>query len=645
MYRKAVPARKGLCFFIFMLCVWAASVHSPCHIHAADRASIQLIAEVGNAATVAVYCKRGKHEGYYGTGAVVSADGYILTSTTVVPKGAEEIKIHFTDHTRKNAKIVEINENTETTLLKVDAERLTFFPVSIKTPMLGETCYTWGNANNSIRLGENASFSAGIVSGVYNVQSSERQSSYKGLAIESDAAINPGQDGGPLCNSKGQLVGIISLSYSNLRWQGVAIPLPLILRGLRTIMNRKVKLKRTPLYEPETGSAQEKAFLYQLNNIAKSLVQLKVKRKYPPEQILMRKYSEFCKELEGLSEEEAARKMGEFGTADQLVAANEQLRRPSHPVTGVLVSPKGLILTSLFNVGEDVVWIHKDKGVVQFEYRDKFRDLFPYRLNEYKRETNTVESVTVVAKGREYKAEILGKSVPLGIALLQIRSVSLPYLDINSISAKPEVGQTVAAIGVMPHAGTYMFTLNTGVVSTAERRRGLAFQFDAIINYGNTGGPVISLDGKFLGIAGSPLSGNPIMGIVLPRQMLLRWQTSLNSGVSFGARSDMILEAIPKLMKGESVEKFEGPFIGIAQDRRTTLSNTVMIGHVVKDSPAAEAGLKKGDVLTHMDGIELESWKHMLDILLEHKVGESVQVKVKRGNQELDITVTLGERK
>ncbi|MFC1479557.1 S1C family serine protease [Planctomycetota bacterium] len=629
-----------LCAFFF------AAGPAVSNIHAADTASIQLIAEVGNAATVAVYCKRGKYETYYGTGAVISADGYILTSTTVVPKGAEEVKIFFTDHSKKKAKIVEIHEKMEATLLKVDADRLTFFPVSIKTPMLGETCYTWGNANNSIRLGENASFSSGIVSGVYQVRSNEQQSSYEGLAIESDAAINPGQDGGPLCNSQGQLVGIISLSYSDLRWQGVAIPLPLILKNLATVMNRRVKLNRKPIYEPGSSSAQEKAFLYQLNNIAKSLVQLKVKRKYPPEKIGIGKYSEILKSLGDQDEQDVRRKLASFFQADRIISGNQQLRRPDQPVTGVLISPKGVILTSLFNVSEDTVFVHKNKGLIAYEYKDDLRkDLFPYAGNEYKRETNKIESITAVVRGREYKAEILGKSVPLGVALLKIRSTSLPYLDIKKVSAKPKVGQTVAAIGIMPSPGTYAFTLNTGIVSTAQRRRGLAFQFDAILNYGNSGGPVIGLDGKFLGLAGGCLSGNPIMGRLLNGRELLRWTTSLNSGVSFGARADKILVAVPKLMKGENIDKFEGPFIGVQQDPRTTLSNEVKLGQIVKGSPAEKGGLKKGDIITHINGIELGSWKHMLDILLEHKVGDKVIIKVKRGNQELDITVTLGERK
>lgn len=640
----AASRRRSVLISLF-ICILLAAVSGP-GIRAADTSSIKLIAEVGNAATVGVYCSKGDHENYYGTGAVVSADGYILTSTTVVPKGAKEIKIHFTDHSKMDAALVEINEKIEAALLKVDAERLTFFPVSIKTPMLCETCYTWGNANNAIRRGEGASFSAGIISGVYRVKSAERQSSYEGLAIESDAAINPGQDGGPLCNSKGQLVGLISLSYSELRWQGVAIPLPLVLRGLKTVMNRKVKMKRDPLYEPEAGSDQEKAFLFQLNNIAKCLVHLKVKRKYPPEKILLPRYSEFAEKCKGLEEREARIKMAQFSRADQLVAANQQLRRPEFPVTGILISPKGLILTSLFNVSEDTVFVHKKKGLITYEYKDDFRkDLFPYRMNDFKRDRNTVKSVIAVANKREYEAKILGKSVPLGIALLQIRSGSLPYLDIQSLSAEPKVGQTVAAVGVMPHPGTYTFTINSGIVSTAARRRGLVFQFDAILNYGNTGGPVIGLDGTFLGLAIEPLSSNPFMGVVLDGRRLRRWQRSLNSGVSFAARADKILEAVPKLMKGESIDTFEGPYLGITQDRRTALSDNVRVGNVAEKSPAAKGGLKRGDIITHMDGIELESWKHMLEILLEHQVGDRVKLTVKRGEQEKDIDITLGERK
>ena len=70
---------------VLMMCVITADAKS---LTAAERARIHhSIVETGNAATVGIYCKRGKHERYFGTGVIISEDGYILTSTTVVPGG------------------------------------------------------------------------------------------------------------------------------------------------------------------------------------------------------------------------------------------------------------------------------------------------------------------------------------------------------------------------------------------------------------------------------------------------------------------------------------------------------------------------------------------------------------------------------
>lgn len=208
------------------------------------------MADAGNAATVGIYCKRGKHETYFGTGAVISADGHIVTSTTVVPEGATEIKVYFTNHHRRAAALVEVNKELETSLLKVDATGLPCLALATTLPKVGEQAYTLGNANNMILLGEQASFSAGIVSGLYAVKSADTQSSYAGLAIETDAAINPGQDGGPLLNNAGQLAGIISLSYSKARWQGLAIPMIKVIDGLRALKEKRVSFSTKPLLTP-----------------------------------------------------------------------------------------------------------------------------------------------------------------------------------------------------------------------------------------------------------------------------------------------------------------------------------------------------------------------------------------------------------
>jgi serine protease Do len=203
----------------------------------------------------------------------------------------------------------------------------------------------------------------------------------------------------------------------------------------------------------------------------------------------------------------------------------------------------------------------------------------------------------------------------------------------------------------MPTKGRYDFTINTGVVSTEERNLGTIFQFDATMNYGNSGGPVIGMDGRFMGIATMPMSDPPLMGILLNNNQLLRWKTALNSGASYAARADQIISVLPQLKKGESILKFEGPYIGVAPDGRYLLSNIVKLGQVVKASPAEKAGLKKGDTIVSIDGESITSWKQMLDIINGHKIGDELILRIKRREKkaktdtEMEIKVVLGERK
>ena len=171
---------------------------------ALDDGDFSDIAAHGNAATVGIYCHTTEYFRFYGTGVLVSADGFMLTSTTVVPPDAKEIKVHLADHTILAARVVEANEGLEAVLLKADNgdRELPFLPVADELPVVGETAFTYGNAHSMLRLGAGPSFSVGTISGVYHVESIDTQSSYTGLAIETDAAVNPGQDGGPLLNSR-----------------------------------------------------------------------------------------------------------------------------------------------------------------------------------------------------------------------------------------------------------------------------------------------------------------------------------------------------------------------------------------------------------------------------------------------------------
>ncbi|MBL4927412.1 DegQ family serine endoprotease [Fuscibacter oryzae] len=134
-----------------------------------------------------------------GSGFVISADGYIVTNNHVI-EGADQIEVQTFDGKRLSAKLVGTDTKTDIALLKVDSkEQLTFVPFGNSDTMrVGDWVMAVGNP-----LGQGFSVSAGIVS----ARGRELSGSYDDF-LQTDAAINKGNSGGPLFNTDGQVIGV-----------------------------------------------------------------------------------------------------------------------------------------------------------------------------------------------------------------------------------------------------------------------------------------------------------------------------------------------------------------------------------------------------------------------------------------------------
>ena len=617
-------------FLAFLLTAMVALAGAPQEL--SRRSELyQKVAAQGNAATVGIYCIKKSYLHFYGTGILISSDGYLLTSTTVVPKGATKIKIHLTNQRVLDATVVEINEKLESALLKADGVDLPHIPIADGPPSLGETCYTFGNARNMIRMGKHASFSVGTLSGIYKVKSIDSQSSYSGLAFETDAAINPGQDGGPLLNSKGQLIGVISLSYSPTRWQGVAIPVQSLQKGLKTF--GKIKFKTKPLVTPPVADGNTARGLSgYARGISRALIWLDVERTYKPETMPRTRAEDYIKTVPGferLPELRQRQVIGKFYQADALLATNQHIRRPPGSVTGMIISPDGHILTSSFNLAADRIWVHRQDGLKQLHFYADIDRMTAFNEKDYRQASNRVRKITaVLASGRRIPAKVLARHLPLGITLLKVDAKDLPFIDFKRLAASPETGGSCGVVGIAE--GDIPYTLNTGIISAAKRNRSMQFQFDALANYGNSGGPILSADGKILGIAVQPMDPGPTMGRIFSPSEILRWHVAPNSGVSFAARSDRIVTALPKLKAGISTDKMGGAFVGFAPETKSLLAEEVVLSYVVPGSPADKGGLRKGDIITRFNGRKVTAWKHILGEMDRMRVGQVVSVQVKR---------------
>ncbi len=120
------------------------------------------------------------------------------------------------------------------------------------------------------------------------------------------------------------------------------------------------------------------------------------------------------------------------------------------------------------------------------------------------------------------------------------------------------------------------------------------------------------------------------MGRVKTLAELQRVRRAPNGGVSFATRAATIIEALPGMLAGKTVEAVKGPYLGIVPDQKKQFSNQVVVGSVVKDSPAAKAGFKGNDEILKLDGKPMISWKEITAEVLKHKPGDTLIMTVRR---------------
>ncbi|GAH17707.1 unnamed protein product, partial [marine sediment metagenome] len=210
-----------------------------------------------------------------------------------------------------------------------------------------------------------------------------------------------------------------------------------------------------------------------------------------------------------------------------------------------------------------------------------------------------------------------------------------PYLELADSDAL-EVGEWVLAIG---NPLGLSHTVTAGIVSAKGRSGfGLAdfenfIQTDAAINFGNSGGPLINLDGKVVGI-NAAIAGS-----------------TGNIGIGFAIPINMAKHAYEQLVKGGTVErgylgvKIEdptdetAPFFGLKKNAKGAL-----ISEVVEDSAADKAGLKHNDVILELNGEPVESSAAFRNQVAMLKPGSRISLVVWRDRKRKAITVKLGKR-
>ena len=246
---------------------------------------------------------------------------------------------------------------------------------------------------------------------------------------------------------------------------------------------------------------------------------------------------------------------------------------------------------------------------------------------------NADEIYVKFTDGREYLTKLVGTSPEVDIAILKIESSEkfkpLEFAD----SDKIQIGQWSIAFGNPLGLNDSM---TVGIISAAGRSSlGIEeienfIQTDAAINQGNSGGPLVDINGKVIGVNTAILS------------------TSGGSvGLGFAIPSNLVSVVKDSII---STGKFERPYVGLYLDNLDSQKvknlniksgNGVYIAQVVPDSPAEKAGLKANDVIIRVNDKPINSAGSFIGELAAKKIGQTVNLQIIRNSQTMNVNVTL----
>ena len=231
--------------------------------------------------------------------------------------------------------------------------------------------------------------------------------------------------------------------------------------------------------------------------------------------------------------------------------------------------------------------------------------------------------------GKTYDATVVGTDPSTDVAVLDVDAPAsvlepLSFAD----SSKLEVGDGVIAIG-SPFGLEQ--TVTSGIVSALHRQITApndfaiddAIQTDAAINHGNSGGPLLDLDGRVVGITSQ-----------------IESESGGNDGVGFAVSSNTVKRIADALISDGSVDH---AYLGVATETSTSPVGAT-ITTVRSGTPAAASDLAPGDVVTAVDGEAVSSADELRELVDAHNPGDSVTLTVSRDEDTKSIEVTLGTR-
>lgn len=268
----------------------------------------------------------------------------------------------------------------------------------------------------------------------------------------------------------------------------------------------------------------------------------------------------------------------------------EVSKRPEGKVSGVMISARGEIITSYYNIA------------------------------------GKIKSIRVFIKDVGYPAQLVAYSKLDDIALLRINKI-LPQIVMRKHD--PQLGDWAI---VVAKSKSQHHTMNTGIVSGTKRYRGYSSQLDAKVDHANSGGAVVDIYGNFVGIV------NRVSHYAKSGQ---------SSGVGFFTTTKRLLHILPILRQRKNIPIPTRPFLGIRVSRmQVSKSGTysVVVDSVFPDTPAYKSGLRSGDVIVAVDNKRMRKRSDFSNWVKQAGVNTPILFRVIRGNTVRNFQVEMKKR-
>jgi Do/DeqQ family serine protease len=241
---------------------------------------------------------------------------------------------------------------------------------------------------------------------------------------------------------------------------------------------------------------------------------------------------------------------------------------------------------------------------------------------------------------RSYEGTIVGTDPSTDLAVIKVKESNLPFLSYGN-SDEVQIGEWVLAVG---NPFNLTSTVTAGIVSAKARNINILgtpdgtsiesfIQTDAAVNRGNSGGALVNTRGELVGINAAIASGN-----------------GFYAGYSFAIPVNIVKKVVRDLIDYSEVQR---AFLGVsireidskfAEDQGINELKGVYISEVNDGSAAKEAGILKGDVITSINNMNVNSTSELLEQVSLYRPGEKIAVMVHRNGTEKTFNVTLRNR-